>query len=649
MSSRSDAPGLSNAALPFLAGALTASVAWYFFSSSSSSRGGPRGNFRDDTFALDEDNDDASRSTNFQSYLFSSMDDIKSRIGELPRRLERSRWPWQDLRRGKSSESSGSPKAQNETLRSLSSITSDEQAVPVDEKSDLCIGSIFGLDVGGTLAKLVYFEEGKCSEEGTNGEKNSCKPHHRQTQSVASEVDLKSLHALAPQQQHSSHRTAEDSPLRRHSDRSIRKSHSDDAPVDTFATAEKVPNPIPKSKSMFDLAQTRDREEALDRFYNFARHLDSFYQQGVRDHKLRFYSRELGGYIHFIHFETRRMEDAMGLIRKHNLQRNIREMGGTGGGAHKFAQAFQEQLGIEMKRQGELDSCVAGMQFVLSTVVGECYTFRPPNEKQPTRRDNFKRATSYGDYFGVSGDGTGDSTGDGYESADSAEVPPPESTDPSTGKVDEWWWSRKVQRDSISYSSTYPYLVVTIGTGVSVLRVDGPRKHERISGSTIGGGTYWGLIRLLTSFEQFDDVIRLAERGDPTKVDMMVGDIYGGNVEALEQLGLRADLVASSFGKLVAKEDPAEGLTEEDLARALLLMVTNNIGQVAYLNAKLHKTERIYFIGNFLRQNRLSQRRLAFAINYWSKGKMEALFLEHEGYFGALGAFLLSQDIPHPE
>jgi type II pantothenate kinase len=105
--------------------------------------------------------------------------------------------------------------------------------------------------------------------------------------------------------------------------------------------------------------------------------------------------------------------------------------------------------------------------------------------------------------------------------------------------------------------------------------------------------------------------------------------------------------VASSFGKLVAMEDPAVGLKEEDLARALLLMVTNNIGQVAYLNAQLHKTPRIYFVGNFLRQNKISQKRLSYAINYWSKGKMEALFLEHEGYFGALGAFLLSQGVPH--
>jgi type II pantothenate kinase len=94
-------------------------------------------------------------------------------------------------------------------------------------------------------------------------------------------------------------------------------------------------------------------------------------------------------------------------------------------------------------------------------------------------------------------------------------------------------------------------------------------------------------------------------------------------------------------------EDPAVGLKEEDLARALLLMVTNNIGQVAYLNAQLHKTPRIYFVGNFLRQNKISQKRLSYAINYWSKGEMEALFLEHEGYFGALGAFLLSQGVPH--
>ena len=77
-----------------------------------------------------------------------------------------------------------------------------------------------------------------------------------------------------------------------------------------------------------------------------------------------------------------------------------------------------------------------------------------------------------------------------------------------------------MKRDFIIDSESYPYLLVMIGTGVSVLRVDGTGKHERISGSTIGGGTYWGLCRLLTDAESFDSVLGLAERGEPSKVDM---------------------------------------------------------------------------------------------------------------------------------
>ncbi len=90
------------------------------------------------------------------------------------------------------------------------------------------------------------------------------------------------------------------------------------------------------------------------------------------------------------------------------------------------------------------------------------------------------------------------------------------------------------------------------------------------------------------------------------------------------------------------KDDPREGLREQDLAIALLMMITNNIGQVAHLNAVLHKCSKVFFVGSFLRHNSISCRRLAFAINFWSKGAMEALFLEHEGYFGALGTFLQS-------
>lgn len=102
--------------------------------------------------------------------------------------------------------------------------------------------------------------------------------------------------------------------------------------------------------------------------------------------------------------------------------------------------------------------------------------------------------------------------------------------------------------------------------------------------------------------------------------------------------------MASSFGKLIMKDSPVtpESLKQEDIAIALLMLITNNIGQVAFLNARLHNCTKIFFVGSFLRYNAISCRRLSFAIDFWSERKMEALFLEHEGYFGALGTFLES-------
>jgi pantothenate kinase len=345
-------------------------------------------------------------------------------------------------------------------------------------------------------------------------------------------------------------------------------------------------------------------------------------------------------------------------MRYNDFHLNIKEIGATGGGAHKFAEMWDTVLGISMAKQDEMDSLVAGMQFVLADIDGECYTFKPCDWV----KDTFDQVVDDGPLIGsmlnssntqngivASNDRTRSlssfssdwNVGEGERSLRSHA-----SAEEQRPRIDQWWTSKKVEREP-AFSDLYPYLLVSIGTGVSILRVDGPRKHERISGSTIGGGTYWGLCRLLTGSDSFSAVLDLASKGDPSKVDMMVGDIYGEGSNALEKLGLRSDIVASSFGKLVTKQNPSEGIKEEDLARALLLMVTNNIGQVAHLNAKLYKTSRIYFIGTFLQHNIISQQRLAYSIDYWSQGQMEALFLKHEAYFGALGAFLLNQGIEH--
>lgn len=708
-----------------------------------------------------------------------SIDYIASRIGEIPGLRRRSHWPWDQMKRSLRRSNS------NSTAQTNSEPISDDTHDPIpsedslvfpatsnvdfesiqhdntsnnlfknlnkyldEDKSGLCIGNIFGMDVGGTLAKLVYFEQKAENPSDLQGVHHRELIYQRQASARAVIMSRRGLVTSAGEVITGNHSALLESKLRssyttndhltspplsvvrslEHSRRfslssipqlssdrkspsmnclsagwtspkRIRRKHSissdDDVealqlcrqislPDDVeeyFKSVDSLPpsfdprhenndeecgdhhsnamdfdngdkfklsaqrtiksNPIRRSRSMIELAENRDHAEALDRFYTFARRLDS-YREGVKDEKLSFYSHKLGGEFHFLRFETRRMQHAMDLIRANKLHVNIREMGGTGGGAHRFADQWDKELGIKMKKQDELDSLVVGMQFVLSNVVGECYTFRP------------KLATAMNGTSAYSTTPSPSALTDGQPVPCSIHFKTKDLVDEDENASDEdhlrqgrgdiWWWSRKVQRDAVSDSSTYPYLVVTIGTGVSIIRVDGPRKYVRVSGSTIGGGTYLGLIRLLTDVDDYDDIMRLAEKGDPTKCDMMVGDIYGDNPEALKRLGLPSHLVASSFGKLVTKEDPAAGLKQEDLARALLLMITINIGQVAYLNAQLMNTSQIYFVGNFLRENKSSQRRLSYAIHYWSKGKMEALFLEHEGYFGALGAFLLTQE-----
>lgn len=40
--------------------------------------------------------------------------------------------------------------------------------------------------------------------------------------------------------------------------------------------------------------------------------------------------------------------------------------------------------------------------------------------------------------------------------------------------------------------------------------------------------------------------------------------------------------------------------------------------------------DKVVFVGNFLRINMVSMKLLAYAMDFWSKGQLKALFLEHE-------------------
>ena len=95
-------------------------------------------------------------------------------------------------------------------------------------------------------------------------------------------------------------------------------------------------------------------------------------------------------------------------------------------------------------------------------------------------------------------------------------------------------------------------------TGVSILKVDGkgPGEFSRVGGTSLGGGTFYGLTRSLTHCHSFAEALSLAERGHSTNVDMLVRDIYGGDYTA-PGFTLGGSVVASSFGKMIKPQAEA--------------------------------------------------------------------------------------------
>ncbi|KAK3498280.1 fumble-domain-containing protein [Neurospora crassa] len=335
------------------------------------------------------------------------------------------------------------------------------------------------------------------------------------------------------------------------------------------------------------------------------------------------HSTEPGGRLNFVSFETDHIDDCLEFMRalKHKHQMlNESNIGpelcvmATGGGAYKFYDMIRDVLGVDVIREDEMECLIIGLDFFITEIPREVFTY--------------------------------------------SEADPMNFVDPSTHR--------------------YPYLLVNIGSGVSFLKVTGPRDYQRVGGTSLGGGTLWGLLSLLTGARSFDEMLDMASKGDNSKVDMLVGDIYGTDYG---KIGLKSTTIASSFGKVFRLKRQAETEAEDsgglspvdvdevqssaaeagdpstssttlpgnkhfssaDVSVSLLYAISNNIGQLAYLQSQIHELSNIYFGGSFIRGHPQTMNTLSYAIKFWSKGAKQAYFLRHEGYLGAVGAFLKRQ------
>ncbi|KAG6380782.1 fumble [Boletus reticuloceps] len=288
------------------------------------------------------------------------------------------------------------------------------------------------------------------------------------------------------------------------------------------------------------------------------------------------------------------------------MRRGVKIMA-TGGGAHKFGELFEKELSVEVRREDEMECLIEGMKF-MAMIPEEVYYFS----------DELISELSHP----VTAKGTWGRKDAVTTSSTSADQPVLDRPSPDPPKYTVTFETGEEP------SAHLPCLLVNIGSGVSIIKVDADGTFERVSGTSLGGGTLWGLLSLLTPARTFDEMLALSEKGDNAMVDMLVGDIYGTDYT---KLGLKSTTIASSFGKVF--KHTGEGKE-----------VSNNIGQIAYMNAEKYGLDRIYFGGCFIRGHATTITTLSYAIRFWSKGKKRALFLRHEGFLGAIGAWIKNID-----
>ncbi|KAL0226831.1 hypothetical protein P9112_014155 [Eukaryota sp. TZLM1-RC] len=294
-------------------------------------------------------------------------------------------------------------------------------------------------------------------------------------------------------------------------------------------------------------------------------------------------SRTFGGKFHFFNISTSEITQIINFIKTNSLHSLLHSIPATGGGAHKFNDLITKELTVPVTIHDEMDSLVAGLNFFLNEDYKELFQ-----------------------YFPV---------------ADDVKFVPDQKS-----------------KDDSHPSKLFPYLLVNVGSGVSILKVDGENEYARVSGSGLGGATFFAIAKLLLQEDcSYDTLLSMARKGDSRKVDMLVGDIYGSNYSTI---GLSSDVTAAFFGKLLNNQY-MKVVEKEDLVRATLMMITGNIAHIAYLNASKYGIKRILFAGHFFRHDKISMASVSRGVHFWSAGQVRSYFLKHEGYLGVMGSWML--------
>lgn len=178
-----------------------------------------------------------------------------------------------------------------------------------------------------------------------------------------------------------------------------------------------------------------------------------------------------------------------------------------------------------------------------------------------------------------------------------------------------------------------PSLIVTIGTGTSIISKDSSYKH--LGGTAMGGGFFMGIIKTLFNINNFQEAMNLAKNGNRYNVDLKVSDIYAPEDDRVNLLF--REFTAASLGKIDLNFN-MNMLKKEDLINSLISMIGESVGTIACLMAEKNEISTIVFCGGFLKENKITRKLLSLMCRV---NKKKAVFLKNSELSAAIGALLL--------
>ncbi|KAI0215126.1 hypothetical protein LSAT2_032824 [Lamellibrachia satsuma] len=321
----------------------------------------------------------------------------------------------------------------------------------------------------------------------------------------------------------------------------------------------------------------------------------------------------------------------------------------TGCGSSIYRQQLEQGLNIKVEQMLEWDCFAAGLRFLRNNDSRQSLCLETSATGET---DGVEKATtavrimaSLHNFSDMKAEFMGRASQKEMQARSTSDNGPLQNTGSSTGTGN--------QETPAANASTC--ILVVIGTGASWVKIGGPGSLKTIHFSASAGGMFVSLGRLLTrSSKTFLELIDLAKRGDPSKVNLCGSDLKSDSDQSdmySTFVSNIADIAISNFGQALI--DPQGDFKDDDLIASLLDTACIDFIRITRLLALVSGQEKVYLAGNFVSNDyvrRIMTREVICGeLQSEKQGGPEIRFLRHGGYLGAIGAMVADAKKPTNE